>query len=422
MVRLLIPLLSAALLHGADKVRPEVLHRPSPMPDRVILTWSGDPATTQAVTWRTDTSVRSPVAEIAIATAGPDFPKQAQKVAPRTETLKTNLSEALYHSAEFTGLQPDTVYAYRVGDGANWSEWNQFRTASAGPAAPLEFIYVGDAQTDIWSMWSRVIRQSLLDAPKARFIVHSGDLVNRSAQDEDWGEWFMAPGWIFRSIPSIPTPGNHEYPSRGGLNANWKPQFTLPQNGVPGLEETNYYLDIHGLRMISLNSNEKQQEQAAWLDQILTNNRQPWVICTFHHPIYSTARGRDNKALRELWQPVIDKHRVDMVLTGHDHTYGRTNVMSGMSAQSHKGGTVYVVSVSGPKMYKHDHAPVHARVAQDTQLYQVIRIHGDRLAYEARTANGGLYDAFDLIKRRGGPNRMVTRIPAAPAKAKTVKD
>ncbi|MDL1878527.1 hypothetical protein FBQ85_25700, partial [Cytophagia bacterium CHB2] len=62
------------------------------------------------------------------ATAGPDFPKQAQKVTPRTETLKTNLSEALYHSAEFTGLQPDTVYAYRVGDGANWSEWNQFRS------------------------------------------------------------------------------------------------------------------------------------------------------------------------------------------------------------------------------------------------------------------------------------------------------
>jgi 3',5'-cyclic AMP phosphodiesterase CpdA len=224
----------------------------------------------------------------------------------------------------------------------------------------------------------------------------------------------MAPGWIYRSVPSFPTPGNHEYPSRGVLNANWKPQFTLPRNGVPGLEETNYYVDIHGLRMISLNSNEKQTEQAEWLDQLLASNTQHWVICTFHHPIFSTARGRDNKSLRELWQPVFDKHAVDMVLTGHDHTYGRTNVMTGAAARSTMGGTVYVVSVSGPKMYRHDKAPVHARVAEDTQLYQVIRINADRLSYEARTARGDLYDAFDLVKIKGRPNRLIPKPPVAP--------
>jgi hypothetical protein len=103
-----------------------------------------------------------------------------------------------------------------------------------------------------------------------------------------------------------------------------------------------------------------------------------------------------------------------MVLTGHDHTYGRTNVITGVSGQTQKGGTVYVVSVSGPKMYKHDHAPVHARIGQDVQLYQVIRIQGDRLTYESRTAKGDLYDAFDLLKVKGRPNRMIAK-PAAKA-------
>lgn len=420
-MRVLLFLWAALSALSADKIKPDVLHRPSAMPDRVILTWSGDPATTQSVTWRTDTTVKTPVAEIAPATDGPEFPKQAQQHKPRTETLKSDAYESLYHSIEFTGLHPDTMYVYRVGDGENWSEWNQFRTASAGANVPLEFVYVGDAQNDIWSMWSRLIRQSVLEAPKARFIVHSGDLVNRSAKDEEWGEWFMAPGWIFRSIPSIPTPGNHEYPSKA-LNPNWKPQFTLPGNGVAGLEESNYYVDIHGLRMISLNSNEKQKEQAAWLDQLLAANKQPWVICTFHHPIFSTARGRDNKTLRELWQPIFDKHNVDMILTGHDHTYGRTNVITGVSGQSQKGGTVYVVSVSGPKMYKHDHAPVHARIGQDIQLYQVIRIQGDRLTYESRTAKGDLYDAFDLLKRKGRPNRMIAKPAAKAPAAKTTED
>ena len=45
---------------------------------------------------------------------------------------------------------------YRVGDGVNWSEWFHFRTASDRPE-PFSFIYFGDAQTDLKSLWSRVI-------------------------------------------------------------------------------------------------------------------------------------------------------------------------------------------------------------------------------------------------------------------------
>jgi len=37
----------------------ELAHYPSPLPDRVVLTWNDDPATTQAVNWRTDISVKA---------------------------------------------------------------------------------------------------------------------------------------------------------------------------------------------------------------------------------------------------------------------------------------------------------------------------------------------------------------------------
>jgi hypothetical protein len=46
------------------------------------------------------------------------------------------------------------------------------------------------------------------------------------------------------------------------------------------------------------------------------------------------------------------------------------------------------------------------RMAEDTQLYQVIHIDGMKLRYEARTATGELYDAFVLEKTVGEPNRM----------------
>lgn len=48
----------------------EESHRPRPIPDRVVLTWTGDPATTQTVTWRTDITVKMGVAQIMTAPEG----------------------------------------------------------------------------------------------------------------------------------------------------------------------------------------------------------------------------------------------------------------------------------------------------------------------------------------------------------------
>lgn len=402
----------------ADKdptLDPKILHAPSRSPDRVILTWAGDPATTQAVTWRTSTDVLRAAAQIAEAEDGPLFKPKAVEHIAKSEPFKSNLGEALYHSVRFENLKPATKYVYRVGDGFNWSEWSHFQTASLSEA-PVEFVYVGDAQNNILELWSRVIRSSFADAPRSRFIIHAGDLINTADRDEQWGEWHRAAGWINQSVVSFPVPGNHEYgKSEAGtreLNRHWRPQFTLPENGLPELPETNYYVDIHGVRVVALNSNLKHAEQAAWLDKLLSSNRNRWTVVTFHHPIFSTARGRDNKDLRAIFKPVFDKHRVDIVLTGHDHSYGRSNVMTGENRR--EGGTVYVVSVSGPKMYNVTPAPWMQRKAEDTQLYQIIRINGERLDYESRTARGDLYDAFQLRKRRGRANQMIDRTPDRP--------
>ncbi|MBM3458980.1 MAG: metallophosphoesterase family protein [Armatimonadetes bacterium] len=389
-------------------------YRPTPVPDRIILTFAGDPTVSQAVTWRTDTSITRAYAEIAEADGGPAFAKEARRLDARTESLTTDLSTAHYHSVYFTGLQPKTQYAYRVGDGQNWSEWFHFRTAGREPE-PFSFVYFGDAQNDLKSMWSRVVRDSFREAPQTRFLIHAGDLINSRLRDAEWGEWHHAAGWVNGMVPSVPTPGNHEYGrdamGRSQLAVNWRPQFTLPENGPARLPETAYFLDYQGVRIISLNSNERQDEQAAWLDGVLRENRQRWTVVTFHHPIFSSARGRDNVELRRLWQPVLEKHRVDLVLTGHDHTYARSNLQTGVAALDPEGGTVYVVSVSGPKMYNVERLPWMSRMAEDTQLYQVISVDGSRLRYEARMPTGALYDAFELRKRPGRPNQLIERTP-----------
>jgi hypothetical protein len=419
-MRARLPLLLIALSATGQNWSAETWHRPTPMPDRVILNVAADPAHEIGLTWRTDTSVRKAAAEIAAAGDGPDFPQKAQTVGASTTAFKSDLGEAHYHSLKFTGLKPGTLYAYRAGGGSQWSEWHQFRTAGDQPA-PLTFIYVGDSQTNLFSMWSRLIRMGYAHAPQAHFILHAGDLVNTSDNDAQWGEWHKAASWINAVIPSLPSAGNHEYgkgPQGRALTAHWRTQFTLPENGVPGVEESNYSIDIQGVRVVSLNSNEKQKEQGEWLDKLLAANPRKWTVITFHHPVFSAARGRDNKELRELWQPLFDKYAVDLVMTGHDHTYARSNLTSGLNTRSSKAGTVYVVSVSGPKMYQLDREEWMVRAAQDTQLFQVVRIDGDRLVYESRTARGALYDSFELSKQAGKPNKLVNRIPAGPERVR----
>ncbi|MDG3002486.1 purple acid phosphatase family protein [Paludisphaera mucosa] len=410
-------------------------HRPTPIPDRIVRTIAADPARTIAVSWRTDASVAAGLAQIAAAEPGPRFPERAKTVSAASQTLATNLNSARFHSVVFRDLSPSTAYVYRVGDGVDWSEWYQVRTASDKPE-PFRFLYFGDAQNDIKSMWSRVIRRAYADAPDAAFMVHAGDLVNRGWDDALWGEWFAAGGWVDGMVANVPSPGNHEYerprlpdgkvdPNAKALfTPHWRAQFALPENGPPGLEEAAYFFDYQGVRVVSLNSNEAHREQAEWLDRVLAENPQTWTIVTFHHPIYSPAKNRDNPELRALWQPVFDRRKVDLVLQGHDHTYARTglkafeNVPEGANTRDDPtatAGTVYVVSVAGPKMYVLDPEHWMRRAGEDVQLYQVIAVDGGVLRYEARTALGDPYDAFELHKQPDGrPNRLVDRVPATP--------
>jgi 3-phytase len=92
------------------------------------------------------------------------------------------------------------------------------------------------------------------------------------------------------------------------------------------------------------------------------------------------------------------------------------NFPAGVNKVDDQTGTVYVVSVSGPKMYKLQRQPFMPRQAENTQLYQIIQIDGGTLRYEARTAVGEIYDAFTLVKRPGEINELIEQIPDTPVR------
>lgn len=365
---------------------------PAP-PERVLLNVTDAPESSVVVTWRSP--LTDGVATVQFMPAGSD-PRLGDKATSTTGTSETvavteNFTRE-YHEVRLTGLNPGTRYSYRVGDGTTWSPWNDFRTAQAG-RTPFTFLYFGDAQNNIAAHWTRVVRQAVTTAPEATLAIHAGDLINRADNDGEWAEWFGAGAGLHDRMMTLAIPGNHEYANRN-LSRLWQPQFAYPQNGLPELRDTNFAVQMQGVLFIGLNSNQMIQEQAVWLDRVLSQRTaRTWTVVTFHHPVYSTAERRDNPQIRAAWQPIFERHKVDLVLQGHDHTYGRRGV-----------NPVYVVSVSGPKMYRLSDAAKTGmkRVGEFTQTFQVIRVSPNTVRYESRLVTGELYDGFELVRNPDG--------------------
>lgn len=403
----------------------QVGYPPGYAPDRILLVASADPASTQAVAWRTTSAVVETLAQLAVAGDSPGLHLVARNVTGRSRLLDSGNGPARHHRVTFEGLEPDTLYAYRVRGQDTWSEWLQFRTAPA-TFRPFSVLYFGDAQNSVKSHFSRVLREGWRQSAGVQLMLFAGDMVNtrEGNHDDEWGEWFEAGGFLHGMVQTLPVAGNHEfinteYPDGSEtytLSPAYTHQFPVAGNGPEGLRETVYAVRWADVLFVALDSQQALDDesvarrQAAWLDELLGRGGYRWVIVSHHHPVFSVARGRDNPVLREHWLPLYRRHGVDLVLQGHDHAYGRgPNLPEGVSLMDGEQGPVFVVSVAGPKMYRlsEDAGSAFERLGEDVQLYQMIRVEADRLRFESRTPAGRLYDAFEIERIAGGKKRLV---------------
>jgi hypothetical protein len=173
-----------------------------------------------------------------------------------------------------------------------------------------------------------------------------------------------------------------------------------------------------------------------WLQNDLANNTQKWTIVYFHHAPY-TKGSHDSDTEDELIDmrtnivPLLENYRVDLVLSGHSHSYERSflihnhygnentfsaaNQVNGGSgapttpylktSNNANIGTVYaVVGCSGQSVggtnpgYPHD-----AMYTSTVSTYgsMVIDVNGDTLTAKMLTNNVAtptLYDQFRIIK------------------------
>ena len=188
--------------------------------------------------------------------------------------------------------------------------------------------------------------------------------------------------------------GNHDDALRHSDEGLEEIEAELRLLGTPGL----YYSTTHGpVDFFYLDSSTpsifgpEASRQVEWLNDALASSTNQWKIVALHHPPYSSGRHGSTPGAQEVLEPILRRHKVDMVLAGHDHHYERTHAI---------GGTTYVVSGGGCKTTRVGHSPFTA-VAESTLEFLHVDVRDDLLSARAIRPDGSVADRFVLRAREG---------------------
>lgn len=116
-----------------------------------------------------------------------------------------------------------------------------------------------------------------------------------------------------RTRPFWVTLGNHDVDGGHG-------DEQLEYLGLPLLPYTE---ELEGIQFLFLDANEPDDRQAEWLDERLSEAGPHFRVVVFHQPAYSCGEHGSTDAVVDTWVRILEKHRVALVLNGHDHLYER---------------------------------------------------------------------------------------------------
>lgn len=280
--------------------------------------------------------------------------------------------------AVLDGLSPDTVYCYAiVGAGGPLSERIGFRTAPAADGTePIRFLAFGDSGGG--GADQRALAEQMYAFPYD-LIVHTGDIAyddGTIGQFEDTVFGMYAP--IFRHIPFFPAAGNHDYRTMQG--APFRAVFALPG----GNGERWYSYDWGRIHFAALDTEADYETQARWLDEDLAATSRPWKIVYLHRPPYSSGDHGSDTALRAALEPVLVKHRVQLVLAGHDHDYERMHPQQGVQ---------HVVTGGGGRGTRPVGTSAFTAFSEEVIHFVYAEVGVDELVLHAIDATGAEFDS-----------------------------
>jgi 3',5'-cyclic AMP phosphodiesterase CpdA len=254
-------------------------------------------------------------------------------------------------------------------------------TPTAARSAPVRsgFVAFGDfgggpGQRAVAEAMDRWAARHRVDA-----LVTTGDNVYERGEPQRFGAQLDQPyRRLRRTRPLWATLGNHDQAAGHGPD----------QLRHLGLPELPYEKGLPGVRLLFLDANRPDRAQATWLAGRLARPGPRLAVVVFHQPAWSCSTHGATEAVDRRWVPVLERHRVALVLNGHDHNYQRF-----VSAA----GVTYVVTGGGGRnLYPvHAHCPAGTprRVAGVARHhFTAVEVRGRSLTLRAVATDGHVLD------------------------------
>lgn len=225
-----------------------------------------------------------------------------------------------------------------------------------------------------WTMGAKVVAQRMerelspsyatASKPQVRAIHHFGDLAYAKGAGHVYDFWFHMIQPLVSKVPYMIGIGNHEYlhytggesgkdpsgeTSPGGFRPPWNnfgndsggecgvpisKRFQMPNSsGSNGVFWYSFeFSSTHVIMLSSEHDLSSTSRQYQWLESDLRSVnrlRTPWVIVEIHRPLYNSFNLPDGQnavgiAMREEFELLLREYSVDLVLSGHYHSYLRT--------------------------------------------------------------------------------------------------
>lgn len=303
------------------------------------------------------------------------------------------------HAVKLSELKPGSTYYYRLMRNGKPSKVNRLRTAPLGSdGSRFAFAVIGDSGD---GKKNQLAVAALLERLTPDLVLHTGDVVYPDGEERHYDRCFFVPyRRLIKEVPVFPTLGNHDLEKGGAAYLN---NFYPPRNNPRGTKRY-YSFDWGNAHFVALNSElyheddaVSPEEQKAWLERDLKETDRPWKFVFLHRPIYSSSNHGSDEKIREDLEPVLVRHEVDLVFSGHDHNYERTLPIAGV---------IYVVSAGGGKrLYKAGKSPWTA-FSKSAHHAVLVHVDGEHLLLEAVKPDGTVLDRIGLDRRqKGAPRR-----------------
>ena len=262
-----------------------------------------------------------------------------------------NSTSTTEHTVQVNGLSAATKYFYSVGSSTEvltgGDNNTYFQTAPiAGSDSPFRVWVIGDAGTGTSSQTAvyNAYRTYTGSNPTHLWLQLGDNAYNDGTDAEFQANMFNMYKDMLRQSVTWPTLGNHDGHSADSATQTgpYYNIFTLPKNaeagGIASGTEAYYSFDYGNTHFIVLDSYETSRAVGSamynWAQADLQSTNADWIVAVWHHPPYT--KGSHNSdtetelvQMRQNFVPLMESYGVDLILSGHSHSYDGSKFIDG---------------------------------------------------------------------------------------------